>query len=214
MKTTIFLLLSISLKAQILSHITAYWKFDEPTPNTFSVPGTYADASGRGHMLTVNPTNIAPAASTGPFRIGANSSGGQTVNGSLAQWGKWNRILTTGEKAALAAGQTWPFSSTPSLQSGCVAYYLLNEASNSTNYADATGRGNTLTRNGTTTQVTGPGGSGNATSINGAYLERNPPTADLKSGNYNFTFIFTNFRKKHQFPNFHTQIIMFLFVTK
>lgn len=189
MKIILPLILAFSLKAQILSNVRAYWKFDEPAPNNFSIPTSYADASGRGHTLTVNPNQKALPYSQ-PFRIGANASGAQTVTGSLAQWGKWNRLLTAGEKAAIAAGQTWPFSSTPSLQVGCVAYYLLNEASNAATYADATGRGNTLTRTGATTQVTGPGGTGHATSMAGAtFLERNPPTVDLQSGNYNFTVV-------------------------
>jgi hypothetical protein len=170
----------------ITSNITAYWKFDESFPTNFTVLPIYADATGRGNTLTVFPDQRAQPSAL-PFRLGANATGGQTLDGSMAGCGKWNRAWTSGELTALAGGEMWPFSTTTSLQDA-KAFYLLNEASNSATYADATGRGNTLTRSGITTQVTGPGGSGHGTKFtSGAYLEANPPTSDLQSGNFTFS---------------------------
>jgi len=184
---TLFLLACLPLFSQITSNVTAYWKYDESAPASFAVLNTYADSTGRGHTLTVNPDQRA-VPSTLPFRLGANSGGvSQNLDGSLANCGKWNRAFTPTELTALAGGEKWPFSTTTSLQDA-VAYFLLNEASNSATYADATGRGNTLTRSGTTTQVTGPLGVGNGTQLTpGVFLEANPPTADLQSGNFTFS---------------------------
>lgn len=171
----------------LINNIVAYWNFDETEPTDFTVENYYLDNTGRGNDLIVQPDQrVQP--STVDFVLGANNStNSQLLDGSMAQWGKWNRLLTSGEKTALLGGETWPFPATPSLRDA-VAYYLLDEASNSATYADATGRGNTLTRSGSITQVTGPGGSGHAAEfVSGGRLILTPVTADLQVGNSPFT---------------------------
>lgn len=152
---------------------TAFWPMDVVLP-------TITDRSGRGNDLS---PYMKPAVSDVAFVIGANTTGGQALTGSVAKWGNWKRVLTAGEKAALRAGEGWPFNTTPSLRDATV-FYLLDEASNAATYADATGRGNTLTRTGATTKVAGPLGSDFAVNMAGASrLVLNPPTADVQNGN-------------------------------
>lgn len=170
----------------LLNNVVAYWKFDDAAPGDYSLARpAFRDATGRGNDLTVAP-DVRPAVSTLDFRLGANNAGNQRLDGALAGWGIWKRKLTAPEKAALAGGEKWPFSTTTSLQDAA-AYFLLDEASGSSSYADATGRGNDLARSGTTTQVTGPLGTGFATNFTpGAYLHVSP-TADLQGGGADHT---------------------------
>lgn len=159
----------------ILSNIKAFWPLGD------AITGTMQDVTGRGNSLvSLQRINIA----TGTFRMGANSAGtpSQQALASFKGWGTWNRILTSGEKAALAGGEYWPFTTTTSLQDA-KAYYLLDESTASSSYADVTGRGNTLTATGTTIQVTGPGGGGDKgtqLTVN-VYLSRTTPGTDLQS---------------------------------
>jgi hypothetical protein len=185
MKKILFIL-AVSLKAQsLLSNVTAYWKFDETAPSDFTVRNTYADSTGLGNTLTVNPDQRAFASSQN-LVLAANANTTQNLTGALASWGKWHRLLTTGEKAALAGGETWPFLTTTTLQDADY-FYLLNESSSSTTYADATTHGNTLTRTGTTTQVTGPSGIAHGTSFSsGSYLSA-PASPTIQVNNNSFT---------------------------
>lgn len=162
----------------LTSNAKAFWPFGDAHD-----AAVLTDSTGRGNNLEpyirISPTTCA-------FRIGRNASygaySGQQVYGSMKGWGRWERILTSGEKAALYGKEYWPFSTTTSLQD-VKAYYLLDEAGGSSSYSDATGRGNTLTASGTTTQVTGPaGGADKATNLTTlVYLEEATPGADLQS---------------------------------
>lgn len=173
-----FLLAAPSVDANIIpGNIKAFWHFGEAHTATAIV-----DQTGRGNNLT---PYLRINACTAQFRMGRNSaaSSGQQVLGSLKGWGHWNRLLTSGEKAALAGGEYYPFNTTPSLLNGLLVYYLLDETGGSTTYADATGRGNDLTATGTTTQVTGPNGGGDkGTNLtDGVYLTKSSPGTDLRS---------------------------------
>lgn len=166
---------------------TAYWKLDDnlPAPSPPGVGNTMLDATGRGNNIL---RYLLPAASTLNFAIGGNEAGAQLTNGIVGPSGIWHRILTAGEKSALNGGEIWPFNTTTTLRDA-KAYYLLNEAGGSTSYADATGRGNTLTKQGTnaTVRVAGPPGITFATQFDGTnYLSR-AVTADLQGGNQAFT---------------------------
>jgi len=168
----------------LTSNTKAFWPFGD----AHDAP-VLADSTGRGNSLTpylrIQPTTCA-------FRIGRNAGtgglAGQQVYGSLKGWGRWERILTSGEKSALNGKEYWPFSTTTSLQD-VKAYYKLDEVGGSSSYADATGRGNTLTASGTTTQVTGPaGGADKATNFTSpVFLERTSPGPDLQSDQANVT---------------------------
>ncbi len=168
-----------SYTASILNlTVKAFWPFGDAHD-----AAVIADTTGRGNdlipYLRIGPTTCA-------FRIGRNAGigglAGQQVYGAMKGWGRWERILTSGEKAALYGKEYWPYSTTTSLQD-VKAYYKLDESGGSTTYADATGRGNTLTASGTTTQVTGPAsGADKATNFTTpVYLERATPGADLQS---------------------------------
>jgi len=158
-----------------VSNALAFWPMVPSSPSS-----PIRDTTGRGNDLV---RYMGPAISDVPLVIGANSTGGQALTGRVAQWGNWKRLLTPAEKAALRGGESWPFSTTPSLRDATV-FYPLDEASNSATYADATGRGNTLVRVGPTTQVSGPLGVGNAVHMAGASrLVLNPPTVDVQNGN-------------------------------
>ncbi|MFZ2540710.1 MAG: hypothetical protein WAW75_02930 [Gallionella sp.] len=148
----------------ILDDIRAFWPMGDPFTSS-----KIADRSIYGNSLD---THLKINQCTLPFRMGANSAidwySDQQVFGSLKGWGKWDRLLTSGEKSALAGGEYWPFSTTTTLQNAKV-YYLLDEAGGSGTYTDATGRGNDLTSDGnfpTTRDTTGPNGAGdNATTL-------------------------------------------------
>ena len=167
----------------IMKNATAFWGFDDANLGT-----TIFDSTGRGNNLV---RHMLPAASTLTFAIGANEAGTQLTTGSQAKWGIWHRALTSGEITALATGIGWPFTGGNSSLSDAAAYYLLNEASSSTTYADATGRGNTLTTAGTgnTTQVAGPLGSDFATQFAGTNWLQSAATADLAPGNTTHTIV-------------------------
>ena len=160
----------------LAARATAYWTMDGSLP-------TVLDQSGHGNHLT---RYMQPAVSDVPFILGANQFSGQNLTGRLAKWGGWRRLLTTAEKAALRAGEGWPFSTTPSLRDAAV-FYLLDEPSNASTYADATGRGNTLTRTGgAIVQVAGPLGTDKAARFGSAgisFLTLYPATPDVAYGN-------------------------------
>src|SRR6478735_4905939 len=162
----------------------AYWPLDDQLPTSSGV-NTMVDSTGRGNDLT---RRMIPAVSTLAFALAGNSAGAQLTTGRLAKWGKWNRVLTTAEKTALLAAEGWPFSTTTSLQDA-VAYYLLNEAGGSSSYADATARGNTLTKAGAsaTVRVAGPLGSDFATQFDGTNYLTRAATTDLQGGNATYT---------------------------
>lgn len=141
------------------------------------------DYTGRGNDLT---RYMQPAVSDVAFRLGSTSRANQMLTGRLAKWGGWRRLLTAGERAALLAGEGWPFNTTPSLRDACV-FYPLDEPTDSVTYRDATGRGNDLTRGvNTITKVSGPLGSDFAARFGSAgesTLVLNPPTPDVAYGN-------------------------------
>ncbi len=166
----------------LIDNATAFWRLGDSISSNKLV-----DALGRGNDLT---PYLRPAPVTLDFRMGSNNTPtqqhAQQLYGSLAKWGKWNRLLTDPEKSALKGGEAWPFDVTTSLR-GAVVYFLLNEASGSSAYADATGRGNTLTSRGATVQTSGPLGTDKATQFTtGVSLSRSC-TADLQTGNYAWT---------------------------
>lgn len=160
----------------LAARATAYWTMD------VSLPGVL-DQSGHGNHLT---RYMQPAVSDLPFILGANQFSGQNLTGRLAKWGGWRRLLTSAEKAALRAGEGWPFATTASLRDAAV-FYLLNESSNAATYRDATGRGNTLTRTGgAITQVAGPLGTDKGARFGSAgisFLSLYPATPDVAYGN-------------------------------
>lgn len=154
--------------------VTAFWPFGD----AFDA-AVIADATGRGNSLTpylrISPT-------TCQFNMGSNSIGLQHAQGAVKGFGRWNRILTSGEKAALYGKEYWPFATTTSLQDA-KAYFKFDEAGGTTSYADSTGRGNTLTATGSTSQVTGPAGGSDkgAVIVDGITMLRTSPGTDLQS---------------------------------
>lgn len=160
----------------IASNVTAFWPFGDAFDAT-----VIADASGRGNNLT---PYLRIGVTTYKFQFGSSRMS-QNLNGAAKGWGRWNRLLTSAEKAALAAKEYWPFNSTTSLRDA-KAYYLFDEPDNSATYVDATGRGNDLSPSGAITRTPGPGGSGdNASNFNdGPYLYRDNPGTDLQSGQF------------------------------
>lgn len=164
----------------LAARATAVWPMDGSLPNIL-------DQSGRGNHLT---RYMQPATSNVTFLLGANSVGSQSMTGRLSKWGNWKRLLTAAEKAALRGGEAWPFSTTTTLRDASV-FYLLNEASNSSTYADATGRGNTLVKSANpTVQVAGPLGTDKGVQLGSSgasYLILDPATADVANGNHAHT---------------------------
>lgn len=147
------------------------------------------DRTERGNDLTpLLRQNVC----TAQFRMGKSTDVANTIPqqlfGAIKGWGKWDRVLTSGEKAALAGGEYWPFSTTTSLQDAA-AYYLLGEAGGSATYSDSTSGAQNLTATGTTVQVTGPnGGADKATEVNtGIYLTKATPGPTLQSGGKTIT---------------------------
>jgi hypothetical protein len=166
----------LSTKMNILDRAVAFWRLGD------ALSTNRRDSTGRGNDLMCD---LVPAPSAVNFTMAGNAAGWQILAGRLAKWGKWNRLLTSTEKSALFHGEAWPFNKTTSLRDAKV-YYLLNEASGAITFADATGRGNDLTRQGSaaTLQVSGPLGTGYATQFPGSsYLSR-AYTSDLQSGNF------------------------------
>lgn len=68
-----------------------------------------------------------------------------------------------------------------------VVYFMLDEASGSSMYTDATGRGNTLISSGAPVQTSGPLGTDKATLFSAGVSLWRPYTADLQTGNYSWT---------------------------
>jgi hypothetical protein len=163
----------------LLENATAFWRLGDPLASN-----RFIDALGNGNDLY---PNLRPTPVQLDFRIGSNNAPTQQTFGALSKWGKWNRILTTIEKAALFSGQAWPFDTTQTLRDA-VVFFLLDELTGSGTYADATGRGNTLISQGTPTQTTGPlGGTDKATLFaEGDSLWRSI-TVDLQTGNFPWT---------------------------
>lgn len=85
----------------IINNATAFWRLGDPVSSNKLV-----DALGRGNDLT---PYLRPRPVTLDFRMGSNNAPTQQLHGSLAKWGKWNRLLTAAEKGALNAKQAWPF---------------------------------------------------------------------------------------------------------
>lgn len=170
-----------SSRPAILQNATAYWSFDDSDLGT-----ALSDSTGRGNNLV---RHMLPGPSTLTFAIAANETGAQPTTGELAKWGIWNRVLTGAEITALATGIGWPFVGGNASLADAKAYFLLNEASASASYADATGRGNTLIKQGVggTVQVAGPQGTDFATQFNGANWLARAATADLAPGNTSHT---------------------------
>jgi len=156
----------------IAANAKAFWPFGDAHDAV-----TLVDSTGRGNDLT---PYIRITRSTNKFVLGANSEGGQVGLASLAKAGRWERVLTPTEKAAIAGGEGWPFSTTTSLQDA-KAYFPLDEPGGSTTYADATGRGNDLTASGgTTVRTAGPFGVGYGTELpSGTILSKTSPGDDL-----------------------------------
>jgi hypothetical protein len=169
----------------LLDQATAFWRLGDPiTSNKF------IDNLGNGNDLY---PNLRPTPVSLDFRMGSNNFPTQHLYGALSKWGKWNRILTPTEKFALHGGEVWPFGTTQTLKDA-VAFFHLNEATGSSIYADATGRGNNLMKQGTPTQTTGPfGGSDLATLFAGPNISGpgdslwRPITVDLQTGNIPWT---------------------------
>lgn len=161
----------------IMKNATAFWGFDDA-----SLGATLFDSTGRGNNLV---RHMLPAASTLEFAIGGNEAGGQLTTGELAKWGIWNRVLTSAELTALATGIGWPFTGGNASLADAKAYYLLDEATSATSFADATGRGNTLALagTGTTTKVAGPLGTDFSAKFTGTQWLQRAATADLAPGN-------------------------------
>jgi hypothetical protein len=162
----------------LVDQATAFWRFGDPLSSNKLV-----DALGRGNDLT---PFLRPAPVTLDFRMGSSNNPMQQLFGALAKWGKWNRALTVAEKAALYGGEAWPFATTASLKDA-VAYYLLNEATGTLAYNDATGRGNVLRSAGTPSQTAGPTGGSYATLFEAGDSLWRPYTSDLQTGNYPWT---------------------------
>lgn len=102
----------------------------------------------------------------------------QQLFGAIKGWGRWNRLLTAGEKTALAGKEYWPFNTTTTLRDA-LAYFLLDEAGGSMTYVDSTSRSNDLTATGTTVQVAGPAGTDYGTQLgSGIFLTKASPGSD------------------------------------
>jgi hypothetical protein len=162
----------------LINDLSAYYKLDD-------APGTNrVDSTGHGNDLV---SSTLPMVSSVPFTIGASSVGNyQALAGSLSAWGKWGRLLTVGERAALfngGQGLAWPFAGASTLQDGLRAFWNLDESSASAVRTDATGRGNNLTPIGDPAPTAGPGSLG-ATYFNGAAQHlRRDSSSDLQGGN-------------------------------
>jgi hypothetical protein len=163
----------------------AFWSFGNPYTDAL-----FTDKTGRGNDLE---PFLRFGQCTTTFRMGRNSApvfgvaNPQQLFGALWGWGVWHRMLTSGEKAALAGGEVWPFTTTPTLQDA-KAFFVLSEAGGSITYVDATGRGNDLTATGTTTTTPAPHGGGTAPVFTtGVYLSKVSPGDDLQSGPRNTT---------------------------
>jgi hypothetical protein len=119
----------LSTKMNILDRAVAFWRLGD------ALSANRRDSTGRGNDLICD---LVPAPSAVSFTMAGNAAGWQILAGRLAKWGKWNRLLTSTEKSALAGGEAWPFSTTTSLRDAKV-YYLLDEVSGATTFVDATG---------------------------------------------------------------------------
>lgn len=163
----------------LVDNITAFWNFGDAITSA-----TLVDASGNGQSLT---PYLRIGDCTAIFTMGSNASAspGQFAYASLKGWGVWHRLFTADEKTLAATAGTYYSGFTQAMKDDCKAYYLLDEAGGSSSYADATGRGNTLSvgGSGATVRVNGPAGVGdNATKLIGTNdLFRNNPGDDLQS---------------------------------
>lgn len=162
----------------LIDNATAFWPLGDSLSSN-----KLMDTMGRGNDLT---PYLRPAPVTLDFRMGSSNNPAQQLFGALSKWGKWNRLLSSTEKGALYAKQSWPFSATPSLSDAAV-YFLLDEPTGSASYADATGRGNTLLSQGTPTQTAGPLASDKGTLFGAGDSLWRPATSDLQTGNHPWT---------------------------
>lgn len=144
------------------------------------------DATGRGNTLTPSFT---PSSYTDPIYLGQGTVG-HSFAGALARFGKWNRLLTAGEKTTLrnsGSAVKWSDISASSLNDA-VFYYNLDEASG--NRVDATGRNSALAPTNAPGRTTGPDGTASAAQFAGGgdYLSTTD-AADFRIGNFDFTIL-------------------------
>lgn len=122
-----------------------------------------ADLTGRGNTLTPSfPTTT----STNLVYV-MGSSSGHFTDGAFCRYGKWDRIITSGERTTLynsGAGQLLSGISGGSLND-YRHYYNFNGSSD---LSDTAGNGPTFTAVASPTTDTGPGGSNSSISFNGS----------------------------------------------